>query len=144
MLGALLLGADGLVAQSADDLLTIEIAAARRAVSAGNLARNMIQVEGAYASPRVVPGVPIARARPTDRTAAILDAVVVPSTYRRPYGETLLILSEPQVSGNTAEVTTTLYRMSPSGRRHFETLLVTLRRTSSGWAVTTVEQLGAG
>lgn len=138
---ALLLAGD-LPAQSPGDLLQIEIAAAQHALSGGNIARNMIQVDPMFAGDRQAPGAPGGRARPAARTSAIQDAVTVPSTYRRPYGETLLLLSEPKVSGNTAEVTTTVYRMSQSGRRTFVTLQVRLVKSGDGWRVEGVEKLG--
>lgn len=143
MLAATLFLAGELPAQSAEDLLQIEIAAAQRAVSGGNIARNLITVEGRYAAARVAPGTPAGGARPTERTEGIRNAVTAPSTYRRPYGETLLLLSEPQVSGDAAEVTTTLYRMTPTGRREFDTFVMTLRRTGSGWVVQSAERLGS-
>lgn len=129
-------------AQSPRDLLQIEIAAAQHALSGGNIARNMIQVEPRYAGDREVPGSPGGRARPAERTAAIQDAVTVPSTYRRPYGETLLLMSEPKVSGDAAEVTTTIYRSSQSGRRIFVTTQVRLVRADDGWRVAGAERLG--
>lgn len=144
MLAAAVLGAADLAAQSSADLIQIETAAARRALQGVNIARSMIQVEPSYATSRAVPGAASSRARPAERTQAILDAVLVPSPYRRPYGETLLVLSEPQVRGAAAEVTTTLYVMSANGRRSFHTLQIRLQRTEGGWQVAGVERLGAG
>lgn len=129
-------------AQSPRDLLQIEIAAAQHALSGGNIARNMIQVEPMYAGDREAPGSPGGRTRPPARTTAIQEAVTVPSTYRRPYGETLLLLSEPKVQGDAAEVTTTVYRAAQSGRRTFVTLQVRLTKTGDGWRVEGAERLG--
>lgn len=144
LFGALLLAAGELAAQSQDELLQIEIAAAQRTLSDRNIARNMIEVDGAFAAHRVAPGVPAGQTRPEARTRAIRDAVFAPSTYRRPYGETLLIMSQPRVEGGAAQVTATLYRMTPAGHRLYETWLITLRSASGGWQVASAERLGAG
>lgn len=144
LLAAVTFGAGELAAQSAEDLLAIEIAAARHAVSDRNIARNMIEVDGAFAAPEGAPGSPTGSMRPAARTRAIRDAVTVPSTYRRPYGESLLLMSEPAVRGDVAQVTTTLFRATPAGRRMFETHRITLQRSGTGWSVSAVEKLGAG
>lgn len=144
MLAVLAIVASPAAAQTQSDLMQIEIAAARRAVSGGNIARSMISVEPSFAAPREAPGAATGRTRPAERTKAIQDAVTVPSTYRRPYGETLLLMSEPQVSGDQAEVTATMFRVSQSGRRNFLTLQVTLRRTDGEWRATACERLGGG
>jgi hypothetical protein len=129
-----------LPAQSAGDLLQIEIAAARRALT-GNIARNMIVVDSMYARPGVAPGNPTSNARPQARTQALREAVSVPSTYTRPYGQTLLLLSAPSVSGDAASVTTTTFRVAQSGRRTSETLQITLRRQGNQWVVAKAEPL---
>ena len=144
MLVAALVAASPAASQSPDDLAGIEIAAARRALSGSNIARSMIRVDPAFAEPRVAPGAATGSSRPAARTAAIQEAVTVPSTYRRPYGETLLLMSDPQVSGDDAQITATVFRVSQSGRRNYLTLQITLKRGERGWAVVSCDRLGGG
>ena len=144
MLVAAIVAASPAAGQSPDDVSAIEIAAAKRALSGSNIARSMISVDPAFAEPRAAPGAPTGRTRPAARTAAIQQAVTVPSTYRRPYGETLLLMSDPQVSGDDAQVTATVFRVSQSGRRNYLTLQITLRRANGGWSVVSCDRLGGG
>lgn len=131
-----------LPAQSAADLLAIELAAAKRALSNGNVARNMIVVDSMFAT-RAAPGAPTATRRPSARTDALSEALTRPGAYRRPYGATLLLISEPLLRGDEAEVVTTTLQRAPSGRQEYRTLAITLRREGKEWVVVGAKVLGA-
>jgi len=55
-----------------------------------------------------------------------------------------LVLSAPNIRGDTASITATIYQNAPSKRQpvDYETVLLTVVRTTHGWAVVKESQLG--
>ena len=145
-------------AQSDADSLAIDIAAAR-AMLGHQYTKGPVSVdpvEGAEGHAPPSPGV--GRLRSTVRTEGVAKAV---SALVRRYSDVAscsggqtgcalsgisahIILSAPTIGGDSASVTATIYQNAPSKwqRVDYETVLLTVVRTTHGWAVVKEVQLG--
>lgn len=155
---ALVYPPNAIKAQSHGDRLAIEVAAARAMLghqyNKGSI--SIDPVEGAEGHAPSNPGV--GKVRSAVHTAELTKAL---SASVRRYSDVTrctddqtqcamsgtsahLVISAPNIRGDTATVTATIYQNSPSKRQpvDYETVLLTLVRRNLGWAVVKEVQLG--
>jgi hypothetical protein len=146
-------------AQRAADFAGVEVAAAR-AILASRTATGAVAIDPAFAVAGHAPGVSTTNLRPAQRMETLLRSVGIearsssldrvrecapPVPCRIQGVGSYLLLSEPQVEGDSALVSVTLIENSKSRsvRANYETSLVRLVRSGSNWAVVSIKPLGA-
>lgn len=154
---ALLLPLGSVVAQSPDDQLGVEIAAAT-AMLKHQYSVGPIALSPMIATPNQSPSTASVQVRPQARSEAIARAIQAtirseadvkacqsPNQKCKLSGvSALLTLSAPSISGDSATLLAQIVQNSPSSRQptDFETVVLTLRRRGTQWAVVAERQLG--
>jgi hypothetical protein len=145
-------------AQSEADRLAIDLAAAR-AMLGHQYSKGPISIDPVEGAEGLAPSNPgVGKLRSASHTKALAKAIS--GSVRRYHdvtncadGQTNcamtgvsahLVLSAPNIRGDTASVTATIYQNAPSNRQpvDYETVLLTLVRTTHGWTVVKEDQLG--
>jgi hypothetical protein len=145
-------------AQSETDRLAIDLAAAR-AMLGHQYSQGLMSIDPVEGAEGLAPSNPgVGKLRSASHTKALAKAISGPvrrysEVTRCAEGQTEcamtgvrahLILSGPNIRGDTASVTATIYQNTPSKRQliDYETVLLTVVRTIHGWTVVKEVQLG--
>lgn len=106
----------------------------------------VIAIDSGYARADQAPGHPRGAYRPADRTAALAAALQARVGSSVPDGGVHLILSEPEVAGDSARVTVTANWKGGggwrAGRSGYHTQALVLVRDGASWRVVRVVELG--